>query len=118
MRNRPTGRKLDSPVPSRAVIGASACSSQSWALDPYTTPAAARPTMPRKTRRPTGVPFGLGSTSAARAIQRTYGAGALTDGQLPAIDLLGRQFGGDSLRDSREGLGRFAVGFGCHDRAS
>src|SRR5581483_2802522 len=127
MRKRPTGRKLDSPVPSLAVIGASVCSSQSWALDPKAMPAAANPTIPRKTRRPTGVPLAAGSPgstlsaasasgSATRAICRTYGAAALMDGQLSPIDALWGEFGGDPLGDRCERLGRFAVGICGHDR--
>src|SRR5205807_5348109 len=117
MRKRPTGRKVDRPVPSRAVIGARTCSSQSWALEPNTTPAAPRPTMPRKTRRPTGVPLAAEVSGAfASAIPQTYGAQGLMDGQLPAIDAFGGQLGGNAVGHVREGDCGLAVGLGGDDR--
>ena len=50
------GRSEARPVPSLAISGPTSRSSQSCTWAPSSTPAAPRPTSPRNTRRPTGVP--------------------------------------------------------------
>src|SRR5438105_12998358 len=120
MRKRPTGKKLDNPVPSRAVTGASTRSSQSWALAPNTTPAAPRPTIPKKSRRPTGEPTGVPSiprSFRARIAMWARGARNSPTCEFSPVDALGRQVGGDALGDSRERVRCFAVRLGGHDGA-
>src|SRR5438552_2616880 len=122
MRNRPTGRNDERPVPSLAVTGAKSFSIASCTLLPHTIPAAPTPSMPRNTRRPTGDPSTVTTVRhrpryrAAAAIRSSEFSSELSaDRELLAVHPLRRDVDHDLLGRVVERAARLAVRIGDSD---
>src|SRR5713101_7618826 len=118
MRNRPTGKSDESPVPSRAVIGLSTRSIASCTFAPKTIPVSPAPITPNATRRPMGFSpmTRLNHDNEGTARGGTLDGGS-ADGELATVDALG-PVASDPPDDGPERLAHLAVRLRSNDRVA